>query len=170
MVVMYLYLYYHITCRFPGLQGALYESHFQSQLFMVYDKNKKLLGTGDFRPSPIRTLKGKHTVRIQIKHTQISVLESINELSLLLERSIKAPINIAFYKTSSDALIGTEKMKNRPLFPGGSVNFYWREPGHDQLPKTAVAGDYLSGKMCHDYAFLYCPSVMPFWLDLYVNI
>jgi hypothetical protein len=76
-------------------------------------------------------------------------LESINELPLLLERSIKAPINIAFYKTSSDALIGTEKMKNRPLFPGGSVNFYWREPGHDQLPKTAVAGDYLSGTVTY---------------------
>jgi len=138
-----------ITCRFPGLQGALYESQFQSQFFMVFDKNKKLLGTGDFRPSPIKTLKGKHTVRIQIKHTQISVLESINEMTLLLERPIKTPINISFFKTSSETLIGLEKMKNRPLFPGGSVSFHWREPTHDQLPKAAVAGDYLSGTVTY---------------------
>ena len=34
---------------------------------MVYDSNKKLLGVGDAWPSAIKTGKGKHVIRLQVR-------------------------------------------------------------------------------------------------------
>ena len=55
-----------IIPRWPGLQGALYESNFLAQFFLVFDSKKKLIGTGDAWPSAIKIGKGRHVVRCTI--------------------------------------------------------------------------------------------------------
>jgi Tripeptidyl peptidase II len=115
----------------------------------VYDGKKKLLGSGDCFPSAIKTQKGKHTVRIQIKHASISVLESINDMSMQLQRPLKAPIPLTFFLTHSDTLVGTAKMGPRGIAPGGSVSFYCREPNADQVPKGVMPGDTLMGTITY---------------------
>jgi hypothetical protein len=70
-------------------------------------------------------------------------------MPMLLERSIKSAISLSFFKTQSETLIGTEKMKTRALAPGGNLSFYFKEPSFDQLPKAAVPGDYLVGTVTY---------------------
>jgi hypothetical protein len=115
----------------------------------VFDGKKKLLGSGDCFPTAIKTQKGKHTVRIQIKHASLSVLESINDMSMQLQRPLKSPIPLAFFLTHSDTLVGTAKMGPRGIAPGGSVSFYCREPNADQVPKGVMPGDTLMGTITY---------------------
>ena len=107
------------------------------------------MGTGDYGAKSVKTLKGQHAVRIQIKHTSIVVLESINDMPMLLQRTMKTPVNLSFFLTQSDALVGTNKLTARSIPPGGSVSFYYREPNADQIPKGALPGDTLSGKVTY---------------------
>lgn len=107
------------------------------------------MGTGDYNAKPVKTLKGPHTVRIQIKHASTDVLMSINDMPMLLQRSLKTPVNLSFFLTQSDALVGTNKLTARSIPPGGSVSFYYREPNSDQIPKGALPGDTLSGKVTY---------------------
>jgi Tripeptidyl peptidase II len=117
------------------------------------------MGTGDYGTKTIKILKGKHTIRIQIKHASVAVLESINDMPMQLKRALKTPVNLSFFLTQSDALVGTNKLGARFIAPGGSVSFFFREPTADQIPKGILPGDTLSGKVTYirkDKAILGC--------------
>ena len=117
------------------------------------------MGTGDYGAKTIKTLKGKHTIRIQVKHASVAVLESINDMPMQLKRALKTPVNLSFFLTQSDALVGTNKLGARFIAPGGSVSFFFREPTVDQIPKGVLPGDTLSGKVTYlrkDKAILGC--------------
>jgi Tripeptidyl peptidase II len=117
------------------------------------------MGTGDYGTKTIKILKGKHTIRIQIKHASVAVLESINDMPMQLKRALKTPLNLSFFLTQSDALVGTNKLGARFIAPGGSVSFFFREPSADQIPKGILPGDTLSGKVTYlrkDKAILGC--------------
>lgn len=135
--------------RFPGLQGVLYESDFLAQFFMVFDSKKKLLFVGDAWPKGKKIGKGKHTVRLQAKHLSPTVLEGLTEMPMQLERTLKSAMNLSFFKTQSDALIGGSKMGTRAIALGGSVSMYVKEPAADQLPKTCSPGDTLTGTVTY---------------------
>ena len=117
------------------------------------------MGTGDYGTKTIKTLKGRHTIRIQIKHASVAVLESINDMPMQLKRAMKTSVNLSFFLTQSDALVGTNKLGARFIAPGGSVSFFFREPSADQIPKGVLPGDTLSGKVTYlrkDKAILGC--------------
>ena len=135
--------------RWPGLQGILYESSFHSQLFLIFDSRKKLLGTGDAFPSPYKMAKGKFVVRLQVRHVSITILESLNDMPMCLERTLVKSIPVSFFKTQVDALIGTEKVVVRGLAKGGSISMFFKEPAFDSLPKTASSGDVFSGSVTY---------------------
>ena len=117
----------------------------------VFDGKKKLVGSGDCYPSPIKTLKGKHVVRLQVKHSSITVLESLNDMPMLLQRPIKAAVALNFYQTQTDTLLGSDKMKmsSKGVTPGGSVSFFLKEPSSDSIPKGASPGDVLAGTITY---------------------
>ena len=139
-----------ITPRFPGLQGVLYESEFHAQFFMIYDSRKKLIGSGDSWPSPTKCIKGKHVVRLNVRHCNLLVLTALIDMPMLLERPLPKPISLSFYKTKSDALIGQNATKSRALCKGGSISMYIREPLFDQLPKSISSGDTLFGTIAYE--------------------
>ena len=68
---------------------------------MIYDWKKRLIGSGDAWPKSIKLNKGKHIVRLQIRHTSTTILESLLDMPLLLERPLKAPIGLTFFETQS---------------------------------------------------------------------
>ena len=134
-----------VTLRWQGMQGVLYESDFHAQFFMIYDNKKKLLGAGDAFPSAVKITKGPTTVRYQVRHTSVTVLESIADICMLIERPISKSIALSFFKMQTEAMTGTGKMGGRNIAPGSSVSMFIREPTSSQLPKQASPGDYLVG-------------------------
>ena len=138
-----------VTCRWPGLQRSLYESQFVGQFFMIYNHKKSLVGVGDAWPKSTKLGKGKHTVRLQVRHTSTSTLEGLADMPLLLERTLKNPISLTFYPSQTEALAGGEKLSNRTIPIGSSTSFYLREPSYDSLPKTASAGDSFTGSVSY---------------------
>ena len=75
-----------ITCRVPSLNGYLYESAMEAQFIMVYDSSKKLLGVSDCWPDAIKCKKGDITIRLQIRHSSISLLKKFEGQVLAVER------------------------------------------------------------------------------------
>lgn len=134
---------------FPGLQGILYESDFHGQFFMIYDSKKSLIGVGDAWPSAIKINKGKYTVRLQVRHEKVAVLESLVDMPMHLQRTLKSAISLTFYKTQSDTLVGADKMKGRAVSIGGQVSMYIKEMNADQLPKAVSCGDILLGSVTY---------------------
>ena len=122
-----------IIPRFPGLQHILYESFYHAQLLKVYDvtniKNGwsgagcSLIGWGDAFPKPIKIkAKGKYLVRIQVRHEDASALELIADMPMVLERGIKAPINLQCFNCQSDAICGKSANSSRGLICGGNIS------------------------------------------------
>lgn len=140
-----------VTNIWPGLQGVLYESEFHGQLFMVFDAKKKLLFVGDSWPKRNKLSKGKYTVRIQIRHEKIAILELLVDMPMVTLRTLKNSINLSIYKTQSEALMGNDNdtFGSRSLSIGTSVGMFIKEPTYDQFPKGIKAGDALIGSITY---------------------
>jgi tripeptidyl-peptidase-2 len=140
-----------ILPRFKGLQNSLYESCFHSQLYMLYDSDKKYITCGDAFPEKIKISKGKYTLRLQIRHSSINVLERINSLPMLLERTLsgKNSINISCYKDKLDALTDVNKMRTRAIIQGGSLSFFIKDLSPSELPRSSSPGDILEGSITY---------------------
>ena len=132
--------------RFPGLQKSLYESQFHAQLVMLYNARKKLVAVRDAFPSKIKLGKGKYVARLQIRHSSLAQLEAVNDMPAFLERSLKNPVSLSFFKSKEDAMAASgDKDKTRNVSKGGSLSYFIKEPPADVLPKGASAGDILNG-------------------------
>jgi len=142
--------------RFSGLQGMLYEAPHHAQFIKVYDisdsagtSGPALVGVGDAFPDKITlSPKSKYILRLQLRHNEAALLESLADVPLVLERSLKSTIPLACFKTQAEALVGTKgKNATRGIVCGGSISYFMREPAMDALPKGAAAGDMLTGSM-----------------------
>ncbi|XP_060515966.1 tripeptidyl-peptidase 2 [Cylas formicarius] len=93
------------------LSYMLYESEYESQLWLLYDSNKQLLGCGDAYPSKytIKLEKGDYVIRLQVRHDKKEYLEKINEAPLLLQQKLASSITMDVYLSYSQALIGGKK-------------------------------------------------------------
>ena len=138
-----------VTPRWPGLNGILYESDYTNQFFLLYDSRKKLLGSGDAWPPAIKVGKGKHTVRLQVRHETVGALEGLADMPMHLERGLKSAVSLSFYKTQCQALSNGAKFPTRALLQGTFASCYIREPSVDQLPKGAQPGDVLMGSVTY---------------------
>eukprot|EP01041_Mallomonas_annulata_P006918 gene6918-14055_t len=128
-----------------GLNSILYESEFMAQFFMIYDSKKKLMGTGDAWASTVKLGKGKYTVRLQVKHENTATLETLSDMPMQLERTLKSSISLNFYSTQANAMSNGNKFNSRTLQQGTVLSLMVKEPSSDQLPKTISAGDVLLG-------------------------
>lgn len=140
---------FDVVCRFPALQGVLYESYFHAQFYMIYDAKKLLMGVGDAWPSYLKLNKGKYTVRLLVRHSSVPALEPLNDLPLCLERKLKSSIPLSFYRSQCDTVTGNDKIKTVALAMDSSCGVYIKEPTLDQLPKNCSTGDVFTGSMTY---------------------
>ncbi|RZC37164.1 tripeptidyl-peptidase 2 [Asbolus verrucosus] len=93
------------------LSDVLYESEFESQLWLLFDSNKQLLGCGDAYPSKytIKLEKGDYVIRLHVRHEKKEYLDKLSEVPLLLQQKLSSTISLDVYSSYSQAAISGKK-------------------------------------------------------------
>lgn len=137
-----------VTLTSPMLGDYLYESDYESQLWMLYDSNKRYICTGDAYPEQytVKLEKGDYIVRQQIRHDRKDLLEKLLDMSMLMSQKLTSSISLDAFTSPSYANFG-KKLKSVTLVGGSSEDFpvYITPIANEKLPKTITAGQYLSG-------------------------
>jgi len=136
-----------IKCRAPLLNGYLYESGLEAQFAMIYDSSKKLLGVSDCWPDPVKCKKGDITIRLQVRHSDIDVLKSLEGHVLAVERDLKSAVTLDAYATHKDMVMKGKKFGRRSLPQGNMASAHLSLPS---TPKGVKEGDILKGKISYE--------------------
>lgn len=94
------------------LSHVLYESQFESQLWMLFDSNKMLVACGDaysLGSSTIKLEKGDYTIRLQVRHERKELLEKVNDTALLIQHKLSSNLALDVYDHYNQAVIGGKK-------------------------------------------------------------
>ncbi|XP_064215541.1 tripeptidyl-peptidase 2 isoform X1 [Tribolium castaneum] len=93
------------------LSDVLYESEFESQLWLLFDSSKQLLGCGDAYPSKysIKLEKGDYVIRLHVRHEKKEYLDKLTEVPLLLQQKLSNAITLDVYSSYSQAAIAGKK-------------------------------------------------------------
>ncbi|XP_065200491.1 tripeptidyl-peptidase 2 isoform X2 [Planococcus citri] len=139
-----------VTLISPFLSDYLYESDYESQLWLLFDSNKRYIAAGDAFPEhyTVKLEKGDYIVRQQVRHDRKDLLEKLSDMPMLLSQKLANTINLDVYTSSSNATYG-KKFKSLTLV-GRSTNFvpiYLGTAPNDKLPKSISPGQYLVGSV-----------------------
>jgi len=129
------------------LSDLLYESELESQLWMVYDTNKRLLGTGDAYPSKwsLKLEKGDYTVRASIRHEKRDLLDKFVDTPLLVSSKLSSPISLDLYSSHHQAQVSGKKISTVSISPGKSTPVFIAPLSNDKHSKGATLGQFLQG-------------------------
>ncbi|XP_018328349.1 tripeptidyl-peptidase 2 [Agrilus planipennis] len=137
-----------VSPKNPLLSNMLYESHFESQLWMIFDGNKQYLGCGDAYPSKysLRLEKGEYIIRTQIRHDRKDYLEKLIDTPLLLSQKLTNTISLDVFGTFNDAIINGKKAVFGPSLSPTNVPLYIAPMAPDKYNvKQQNTTHYLSG-------------------------
>jgi len=126
-------------------EGYLYDSGFESQLMLVFDEDKRYLGASDSWPGEVKVPKGKISIRLQIRHDNVKMLEKLNDLSIWIERKLSKIISLSAYATHNSMVASGPSFKRRFLPSGSSISVFLKEPASSDLPTECKCGDILMG-------------------------
>ncbi|KAE9331717.1 Tripeptidyl-peptidase 2 [Phytophthora fragariae] len=130
----------------PLLNGRLYESPFEAQLMMIFDDKKQYLGCSDAYGDETTLKKGSYVVRAQVRHEDVSKLEKLKQMILILNHEIKE-IPASVFGHQDDVALGGKAVDKKSLPTGKYVPLFIGEPAHDKLPAGNAVGDVLTGKI-----------------------
>ncbi|KAG8181078.1 hypothetical protein JTE90_014790 [Oedothorax gibbosus] len=140
-----------IRPEFPLLSELLYESEFESQLWMLFDHNKQLISAGDAYPHKytVKVEKGEYVLKLQLRHEDFAKLEKMSDAPLLLTVKLQSNIVMDIYNKYSTALVAGKKMSPVNMSPHSIVPLYMAPLPHDKLPKGCLPGSYLVGSLTY---------------------
>jgi tripeptidyl-peptidase II len=141
-----------VTLRFPQLGRLLYDSPLGQFLWVIYDDAKRRVGADDYDPSPVSLQKGKHTLKLQIRHGDVSVLEKLKKTPLALDRPLSKSIALAIYRSRVAAVSKGARFGSKLLAKGEHVALEIAAPAAASLPKSAVDGDAFLGAITYGKA------------------
>lgn len=103
---------HEVAFSLPLLNNVLYESEFDSQFWMCFDANKRLVASGDAYAGNTFTklLKGEYTIRVQVRHEKKELLEKVNEATLSIAFKLTSPLNLDVFGSFKGALLGEKKI------------------------------------------------------------
>lgn len=130
-----------VTVGLPLLSNYLYESEFNSQLWMLYDQNKQLLACGDAFPEryPVKLDKGEYTIMAQVRHEDRSLLEKVTQdLPLQVTVKLSSALNLDVYAAADQGLIQGKK-SSAAVIPAGHIKpFYVGHLPSDKVPRLSL--------------------------------
>lgn len=140
-----------VTPRFPALNGRLYDGEFGSQLWMIFDAQKRWITTDDgWEPGQVRLEKGDYVLRFHLRHEETGELKKLEGLPLVLEETLASPIGLVV-SSSADALLkGTSSAAAPSLAKGERVAFWLAPSDTGKLSAAGAPGDILAGSIQYE--------------------
>ncbi|KAG0716947.1 Tripeptidyl-peptidase 2 [Chionoecetes opilio] len=119
-----------VTPRCAVLNDVLYESILESQLWMLYDHNKQLLGCGDAYSSKysLKLEKGDYTIRLHVRHERPDLLEKLSDLPLTILTKLTQEVKLDVYTTFNAAVASGKKAQTVTMPPGTCQPIYLTAP------------------------------------------
>ena len=129
------------------LSEVLYESQLESQLVMVYDSNKRLVGCVDAYPQKwsLKLEKGDYTAKVNIRQEKKELVERFTDTPLLVSSKLSSPVSLEVYSNHPNAQSGGKKMTSATLHPGQVTPVYVAPAATEKYCKGANLGQYLQG-------------------------
>jgi len=129
------------------LSEVLYESQLESQLWMLYDSNKRFVGCGDAYPSKwsIKLEKGDYTAKVNVRHEKKDVLDKFTDTPLLVSSKLSSPVSLDVFSNHHNAQTGGKKMASTTIHPGSLLPIYILPAATEKYCKGASLGQYLQG-------------------------
>ncbi|XP_022341956.2 tripeptidyl-peptidase 2-like [Crassostrea virginica] len=137
-----------VTPNCSILSPLLYESEYESQLWMVFDSNKQYLGCGDafHNRYTVKLEKGDFTLLLQVRHEKREKLEQLKDVVVQIKYKLSSAIPLNMYSTWQRAFNG-KKCTNMTLGKGVLQPLFVAPLASDKIPKNAKPGHILLGSM-----------------------
>ncbi|XP_042212595.1 tripeptidyl-peptidase 2-like isoform X1 [Homarus americanus] len=119
-----------VTPKCALLNDVLYESAYESQLWMLFDHNKQLLGSGDAYSNKysIKLDKGDYTVRLHVRHERPDLLEKLSDLPLTVLTKLAQEVKLDIYTSFNAAVTSGKKAQPMTLSTGTNQPIYLTAP------------------------------------------
>lgn len=137
-----------ITPRFGATDDLLYDSEYGGVLWTIHDANGRRVGTDDVYPHAVSLAKGKHTLKLELRHYEHAKLEAMKSLQLTIERGIGA-IQLPVFTSMADAQQHGTRFAARTLLAGERTRAFIGNVSKGQLPAGAQPGDVLVGTITY---------------------
>ncbi len=138
-----------VTPRFGATDDLLYDSDFGGVLWTIFDAHGRRIATDDVFPHAVSLTKGKHTLKLELRHFERAKLDAMKSLTLTLERSLPSPISLPVYGSLADAQHLGGRFAPRTLLAGERTRVFVGNVSKGQLPSSTQAGDVLIGTMTY---------------------
>lgn len=132
-----------VAFSFPLLNNVLYESEFESQLFMCFDSNRRQLVVGDAYSgnSYSKLSKGEYTIKLQVRHEKKELLEKLNEATLTATFKLATTLNMDLFCTYRAALLSEKKINSLTLPALRSIPFWIAPLSADKYVSICICSD-----------------------------
>ena len=137
-----------ITPNLALLSDVLYESEFESQLWMLYNSQKQLVACGDAYPSrwSVKVVKDDYVLKAHVRHEKKDVLDKIMDLPLSLGVKLASSVTLDYYLSFQQASTGGKKSNSFVLHPNKAQSLFVTAAScNDKHAKGAVIGQHLEG-------------------------
>jgi tripeptidyl-peptidase-2 len=118
---------------------------FESQIYMVFDANKQLVGVASGNEESLKLDKGDYTVRYHLRHNEPGELEKAQDLALALEIELPKALGVSFHGSPDAAHNGRGDSAGGTLEAGQHRRVYAHVPRRDAAPDNLHDGDVLVG-------------------------
>lgn len=132
------------------LSDLLYESEYESQLWMIFDSNKRMLGSGDAFADrySVKLEKGDYVLKLQVRHDSKDQLEKLKDMIVSIEQKLSPAITLETH-SSRLASMKSGKFTSCTRGPGASCPIYIMPLADDKIPKAAKPGHILKGTVSY---------------------
>ncbi|XP_048746966.2 tripeptidyl-peptidase 2-like [Ostrea edulis] len=137
-----------VTPNCSLLSPLLYESEYESQLWMLFDSNKQQVGCGDAFHGryTVKLEKGDFTLLLQVRHEKKDKLEQLKDLIVQIKYKLPSPISLNAYSSWQKTFEG-KKCNSLILGKGVLQPLFVAPLASDKIPKNAKPGQILLGTM-----------------------